>query len=295
MNEMDESYNEYINGENGIVKKWLTAGAKGWRLDVADELPDEFIENIRACAKNKDPDAIILGEVWEDASNKISYGKRRRYLLGAELDSVMNYPIRNGIIDFIISKNSKCLYDTVLNIIENYPEPVIKNLMNILGTHDTERILTVISDYYDSNAEKILKLAAAIQYTLPGVPCIYYGDEAGMVGRKDPFCRRCYPWGDENKKLVSFYQELGKFRANATSLKNGEFVPVFIGNSSFSFIRKHEKENLFCIFNLGESLSVSLPENLGSVSSVFGSAKFDASEVSLKEGEFILIKCLNRT
>lgn len=295
VNKMDESYNEYINGKNGIVKKWLTAGAKGWRLDVADELPDEFIENIRASAKNKDPDAIILGEVWEDASNKISYGKRRRYLLGTELDSVMNYPIRNGIIDFIISKNSKCLYDTVLDIMENYPEPVIKNLMNILGTHDTERILTVISDYYDSNAEKILKLASAIQYTLPGVPCIYYGDEAGMVGRKDPFCRRCYPWGDENKKLVSFYQELGKFRANATSLKNGEFIPVFIGKSSFAFIRKHEKENLFCIFNLGESLSVSLPENLGSVSSAFGSAKFDASEVSLKEGEFILIKCLNRT
>lgn len=295
VNEIDESYNKYINGENGIVKKWLTAGAKGWRLDVADELPDEFIENIRASAKNKDPDAIILGEVWEDASNKISYGKRRRYLLGTELDSVMNYPVRNGIIDFIISKDSKCLYDTVLNIMENYPGPVIKNLMNILGTHDTERILTVISDYYDSNAEKILKLATAIQYTLPGVPCVYYGDEAGMVGRKDPFCRRCYPWGDENKKLVSFYQELGKFRANATSLKNGEFIPVFIGKSSFAFIRKHEKENLFCIFNLGESLSVSLPENLGSVSSAFGSAKFDASEVSLKEGEFILIKCLNRT
>ena len=88
--ETDPHYMEYINGERGIVRKWLKAGASGWRLDVADELPDPFLEGLRAAVKKENPEALILGEVWEDASNKSAYGQRRRYLLGRQLDSVMN-------------------------------------------------------------------------------------------------------------------------------------------------------------------------------------------------------------
>lgn len=230
VNETDESYNEFINGEEGIVRKWLRAGASGWRLDVADELPDLFIDRLSAAAKAEKPDALVLGEVWEDASNKSAYGVRRRYLLGGQLDSVMNYPFRDAIFGFLLGGNPKDFAEAVENIAENYPPQCLRLLMNHIGTHDTERALTVLGgepagsrgrewqsgqrltpSQRETGIQR-LKLAAAIQYILPGVPCIYYGDEAGMEGYRDPFNRACYPWGRENKELLEWYRLLGKIR-----------------------------------------------------------------------------------
>lgn len=145
VNECDPSYNDYINGTHGIIRKWLALGADGWRLDVADELPDEFLENLRDAAKAEKPDAVILGEVWEDASNKEAYGQRRKYFQGHQLDSVMNYPFRNAILGFLTGADAANMMEIIMNIVENYPPQVLRLLMNHIGTHDTERAITVLA------------------------------------------------------------------------------------------------------------------------------------------------------
>lgn len=291
IDENNEEYCEFITGENGIIAKWLNLGAKGWRLDVADELPDEFISKIRKRMKSIDKDSILFGEVWEDASNKESYNQRRRYFLGDELDSVTNYPFRNAIIEFLINKNSDYLYKTILEIMNNYPREVIPNLMNILGTHDTERILTVISDHYKIDAINILKLAVAIQFTLPGIPCIFYGDEAGLTGKKDPYCRKCFPWGQENKDILRFYKSLGKFRKSSQSLKNGNFSPLFFGSKIFAFKRETEKEILFCIFNLkDEAFKFQLEENFKNIKTFPENIENQNNKIIIPSKNFALIK-----
>ena len=236
VNETDESYNAFINGEDGIVRRWLRAGASGWRLDVADELPDPFIDKLSAAAKAEDPEALVLGEVWEDASNKAAYGVRRRYLLGGQLDSVMNYPFRDAIFAFLLGGDPKAFAEAVENIVENYPPQCLRLLMNHIGTHDTERALTVLggepagsrgrewqsgqtlNQRQRETGVARLKLAAMLQYLLPGVPCLYYGDEAGLEGYRDPFNRACYPWGREDKELLDWYRALGAMRAEQKSI-----------------------------------------------------------------------------
>ena len=144
VNEECPSYADYITGENGVIRYWLKYSLGGFRLDVADELPDEFIEKIRQAVKAADPEAVVLGEVWEDASNKIAYSKRRKYFWGKELDSVMNYPLKDAIIQFILSGDTSLFRQTVAMLRDNYPKSVLDSLMNILGTHDTARILTAL-------------------------------------------------------------------------------------------------------------------------------------------------------
>ena len=231
VNETNDSYNEYINGPQGIVRKWLKAGASGWRLDVADELPDLFLDRLHDAVKAEQPDALILGEVWEDASNKSAYGVRRRYLLGRQLDTVMNYPFRDAILGFLLGEDPGRFAEAVETIVENYPPQCLNLLMNHIGTHDTERALTVLggepagargrewqaaqklTPAQRETGVKRLKLASLIQYLLPGVPCLYYGDEAGMEGYRDPFNRGCYPWGHEDQELLAWYRQLGQLRA----------------------------------------------------------------------------------
>lgn len=259
VNEENDNFSDFITGKGGVLSKWLDCGASGWRLDVADELPDDFIEKIRATIKRKKKKALLLGEVWEDASNKESYGKRRKYLLGSELDSVMNYPFREAIIDFIRTKNSQGIFNTVLNICENYPSLVLNNLMNLLSTHDTERIFTVVSNITNTTKEECLnfiKLAVALQYTLPGVPSIFYGDEAGLTGGKDPFCRKCYPWGRENKDLLEFFKQIGNFRKQCVCLKSGRFTPIFIDDKTFAFKRESKEGKIFCSFGFNDNKNI---------------------------------------
>lgn len=229
--EMTPSYSEYIlSSPNSIVKRWLKSGASGWRLDVADELPDEFLALLRRCVKEEKSDALILGEVWEDAANKISYGKQREFLFGRCLDSVMNYPLREAIIGFLTHMfNAEEFCRRVLSLRENYPVQTFYSLMNFLSTHDVERITTRLAGDTAAlsreekaryridgdaliRAKALHKLAALILYALPGMPCIYYGDEAGMQGCTDPFNRGTYPWGKEDAELLAWYRALGEMR-----------------------------------------------------------------------------------
>ena len=258
VNETNETYNAYINGTDGVIQTWLKAGADGWRLDVADELPDLFLDDITKAAKQVKPTSMILGVVWEDASNKMAYGQRRRYLLGKQLDSVMNYPFREAIIGFLTGKNPAEMMELIMTVLEHYPPSAIHLLMNHIGTHDTERILTVLggeplngrdrewqsrtklSQEQRSRGLSLLKLASLMQYTLPGIPCVYYGDEAGMEGYRDPFNRGCFPWGHEDAELVSWYRSLGKIRHSCEVLKQGTLEPYYADDDCFVYVRSDE-------------------------------------------------------
>lgn len=265
--EDDPSFNEYINGEDGIIRKWIKAGNSGWRLDVVDELPDVFIENLRKAVKAEGEDNIVIGEVWEDASNKESYGSRRRFLLGEQLDTVMNYPFRGAILEYLKGIDAYHIMEGILCIMENYPRPVIKNLMNFITTHDTERAITLLAGEPLNGRDRgfqaatrltpeqkafgvqLIKLAAGIQFTLPGFPCVYYGDEAGVEGYKDPFNRTTYPWGHENMELLEWHKDLANFRKSCTCFSDGEFSSGYCKNNIMSYIRYDDSDAVLCIFN----------------------------------------------
>ena len=267
INEHSQTYQEFILGENGVVKHWLGHGIGGYRLDVADELPDFFLEKLRKSVKEENEDAVIIGEVWEDASNKIAYSERRKYLLGNELDSVMNYPLKDAIINYVTTADTKMLRETIAMLLDNYPKQTLDCLMNILGTHDTPRILTVLGGKACSDkdemavtflteeereyAKKRLKMAAFLQYTLPGVPCIYYGDEIGMEGYQDPFCRRCFDWGRIHDELVGFYQTLGKIRREELPdvFKSGVYREIFADRFCLVFERKANHSSAYVFVN----------------------------------------------
>lgn len=288
--EGNESFSEFITGKDGVIRHWLKLGIMGWRLDVADELPDSFLDRIRSAMKAENPEAFLLGEVWEDASNKISYGVRRRFLRGGQLDSVMNYVFANAIIDFIRNSDAAKLCEAVEDLMENYPKESVHLLMNHIGTHDTARAVTMLGradDYIGDRAWqskyrlspeekemgiKRLKIAAVLQYTLPGVPSLFYGDEAGIEGFGDPFCRATYPWGSENIELIEFYKALGKTRRKAEALKKGDFNAHIAENDVFAFIRRDGKHSVLVAVNRGENENeISLPQDFLSAKSVFGS------------------------
>lgn len=286
VNETEPTYLDYIlRSHDAIIKKWLRLGASGWRLDVADELPDEFIKILRKEAKSEKDDCVIIGEVWEDASSKISYGKLREYLLGNELDSVMNYPFKDSMIDFVTGHiDAKQFENQIMRIIENYPPDVLHSLMNIAGTHDTARIKTVLSGKsfpenesneatwlfapYGTDETKAIEremLMAFMQLTFIGVPCIYYGDEIGMDGIGDPYNRKPFTWRKINPELLDFYKTHISYRNSNDFIKYGSFVPLYAKDNVFIYLREirngkdcfgKKRENGCGIFavNCGDSL-----------------------------------------
>jgi len=203
----------FFTGKDGVARHWLRQGADGWRIDVADELPDVFLDRLFEASVKERPEAYILGEVWEDASRKWSHGGRRRFLLGGQMHSVMNYPLANAILRFACEAAAEQLAEVIGSQLEHYPPHAITGLMNHIGTHDTPRALTrLLAGASIDSARRRLMLCAALQYTLPGNPCVYYGDEAGLQGAKDPFNRACYPWEREDEGLLAWYRTLGELR-----------------------------------------------------------------------------------
>lgn len=267
VDENNPNFTEFICGENGVIRYWLERGAAGWRLDVADELPDKFIDKIRHAVKAVDSEKCVIGEVWEDASNKESYGVKRRYLLGSQLDSVMNYPFRDAILNYVSGGRCSDFCRSVLKIIENYPKPSVDTLMNFISTHDVERAINRLGgeSFHDKSkdwmAEKYLtdeqyeigkkrmKLAMVLQFFLPGVPSVYYGDEAGLQGYKDPFNRRCYPWGCEDTELIEFVSELSKIRKSSKVFIDGTLHFLIADKDILCFARARvERKKAFVIF-----------------------------------------------
>ncbi len=258
--EVTESYVNYIiEDEDSVIAHWLRLGADGFRLDVVDELPDRFVLRLKRRLRELKPDALLIGEVWEDASNKWTYGECRRYFVDGELDATMNYPWRKAIIDYVLGHDDgSILGEQIMTIAENYPPQVLSCVMNLLGSHDTARILTVLGDdFKGSKAEqaeryltdkqrqiavKRLLTAAFLEFTLPGMASIYYGDEVGVEGFDDPFCRRTFPWGREDLNLQSYFRELAALKNKTPALRTGDVRVTEAGQGRVSFQRTAETQ-----------------------------------------------------
>ncbi len=272
VNEMEPSYLDFIcKGMNSVVKHWMKEGIAGFRLDVADELPDEFILEVRKAMDKVTKDNLLVGEVWEDPTNKVSYDQNRNYYINASLKSVMNYPFMENVIGFM--KGIKSAYD--LNEffymqMENYPKEYYMSNLNLIDGHDRVRIITELSDSRDVNemseeekktheidrdkyllAVSRLKALSVLQYTIPGIPLLYYGDEVGVFGYADPYNRKPFPWGREDKELLAHYEELGKMRGKSKVFGKGDFKPIFAGNHTIGFERNYEGEKVIVIVNRG--------------------------------------------
>ncbi|MCL2086468.1 MAG: glycoside hydrolase family 13 protein [Oscillospiraceae bacterium] len=278
VNENVESYTEYICGKDGILQKWLDAGAAGWRLDVVDELPDEFIDKLHIAVKEKGKDKVIYGEVWEDATTKESYGVRRRYLTGGQLDSVMNYPFKEFIISYIKESAPEPFKDGIMTILERYPKPAVDILMNFLSTHDIERVITRLAgDKIGDNGREwqanqhlsdaqyvygkvLVKCAMVLQFFLPGIPCIYYGDETGVGGYKDPFNRRTYPWGKEDDDLIEFTAELSHIRKSHHVFREGALKFIEVEPNYCIFSRSFGDETVVIYLNKSKRTLIFEPE-----------------------------------
>lgn len=276
--EESPGYVEYmVTGEDSIIRRWLRAGASGWRLDVADELPDRFIEKIRAVVDETKPDSLVLGEVWEDASTKIAYSQRRRYLLGKELHGVMNYPFRTSLLAYLQGGDADDFRETMETLRENYPPAAFYSAMNFLGTHDTARILTVLgaervpeskderAAYRLSPAERerglaLVRLAALVMFTFPGSPTLYYGDEMDMEGFEDPFNRGAYPWGTGGHELLPHFTRLGRLRRDIPALRRGAIRWLYTSGPLLAFARELPEERTVTVANASaESQSLTLP------------------------------------
>ncbi len=244
VNELCPSYLSYqVTGHDSTVRQWMAEGIDGFRLDVADELPDAFLRSLKQVLREENQDSFLLGEVWEDASNKISYDVRRRYFAGDELDSVTNYPFHDTMVDLILGRCTACqAVPRMKSLRENYPDGPFFALMNMTGTHDTVRILTLLGAAPDSStmtepdraifrlsaqdrraAVQRLELYLSVLFTHPGIPSVYYGDEAGLEGFEDPYNRKTYPWGKVDPLVFSLFRRYASLRKREILLRRGDY------------------------------------------------------------------------
>ena len=321
-------WQNYVYGKGGIIDKWFEMGIDGLRLDVADELTDEFIENIRIAVKRNNPEGFILGEVWENAITKEGYGKQRKYLLGKGLDSVMNYPFTNAILKYVRFGKADYFVETINEIITQYPKEALHSVMNSLSTHDITRAITtlvnegiqnsrynwiwdvpcsrewqfkhdILSEEKLNESKELLKIATAIQYFLPGNPCIYYGDEIGMYGYKDPFNRKCFAWDNIDKDLHDFFVKLGKVRKNMSFLSEADtrilqandktlIFERYVENEQFEEKKKHTSEDkvLIAINRTENDIEIDIPDDYKNGKIVF---ERNASENKLSKYGILII------
>lgn len=267
IDEKNPEYHELVCGKDGVLRKWLRAGARGWRLDVADELSDGFIEDIKSAVVAERPDAALIGEVWEDASNKMAYGKLRQYFEGTELDGTMNYPLRTALLAFVRNRiGAPEMAARLEQLRENYPRDAFFSTLNLLGSHDRERLFTVLGDAPDpdtlseeareafrldeghaSLAMSRLWLTVLLQMTLPGVPCIYYGDERGLEGFRDPYNRAAFPWDGGRMDCATVFRNAIAVRKALPVLTTGDFEPFADGEDVFGFWRRGEDGECVCV------------------------------------------------
>ena len=273
----EPSCREYFVGKEGVIPHYASLGIKGFRLDVADELSDSFIRAIKTRLRENDAGSLLYGEVWEDASNKIAYDKRKRYYCGDELDGVMNYPLRTAILEYVRTGKTDALGYYVSEVMPNMPRETLGLQLNLIGTHDTPRALTALGGQPENGravrelsnvrmteeeyavARDRLILAYLMAATFPGRPMIYYGDEAGMEGYADPMNRMPYPWEREDPTLVEAYRAIGKLRLVNEALISGSFAIKHLDGSLLVYERKIGKSAVTVFINRSQSdLTVSL-------------------------------------
>ncbi len=268
VNSDEESYRRFLFRQ--VIPKWMEMGVSHWRLDVADELSDGFLAELRQCVRAHNPGGAVIGEVWEDATDKVSYDNRRLYFHGRELDGVMNYPLREAIIAWICHGDDKTLRRGTERLYRRYPKWASDNQMNFLGTHDTLRILTALggeAEGVHTNAELAhmhmtdaerrvgmarLMAAYGLLAAMPGVPCVFYGDEVGMEGYRDPFCRRPFPWhklipGSPEMELLAYYRKIGQIRQKETVFRTGTMRLLHVDDKVLLFVREPWMGEAWCI------------------------------------------------
>ncbi|MEG1396531.1 MAG: glycoside hydrolase family 13 protein [Oscillospiraceae bacterium] len=277
--EEQPSYRDYIiENKNSIIARWLRAGADAWRLDVADELPDDFVAAVNAAAKRVKPDAVVIGEVWEDGTTKIAYDVRRKHILGGHCDGLMNYPLRAAIVSYLLGGSAGDFEEAMETLREHYPRDSFYSCMNALGTHDTPRIFTLLGvgqDYKDKTkafradfrlnpeqrtlAEKRLTMGLTALFCFPGSPMVYYGDETEMEGFEDPFNRRTFPWGRENTPISAHITRLGTLRKTEKALRSGDISYPVADRNLLCFARILDGETVAAALNNGKAATLTLP------------------------------------
>ncbi len=305
---------DYLAGHDGIAAGRVRSGISGWRLDVADELSDEFLDTLRqslhsAAKETGAEQPIIIGEVWENAADKMAYGHRRRYFGGKQLDSVMNYPLRQALIAFVRDGDAEQLYNTLIELYASYPRPVCHALMNLIGTHDTARILTVLGDptlgegktntelsvtrlspRTRATAIKRLRMALTLLFTVYGVPSLFYGDEAGMEGYHDPFCRMPYPWGRENESLIETVRFLGHLRRREPCLSVGDFRVLLHTEHAIAYERNLGDSHLIVAANRGEQPLILPLDGVYERVSMDSTRRMRGDELRLTPDEFCILR-----
>lgn len=214
-----------------VIPHYMRLGVGGWRLDVVDEYSGAFLEGITRAVRACDPQAPVIGEVWEDASCKVAYGEpRKNYFCGGRLDGVTNYPLRDALIAFLTGRDTQTLALTLHAQYLRYPAAHRRSLMNMLGSHDTVRIVNALAGAdgeglseaeraalrltaaQRQSAVRALKAAYLFLCAQVGWPCLYYGDETALEGCADPFCRRPYPWGSADAELIGYFRRCAAMR-----------------------------------------------------------------------------------
>lgn len=297
-----KSFREMIAGKKGIIEKWTKLGVKGWRLDVVDELREDFVKDIRKAVKKNNSQAVLIGEVWEDASNKVAYSYRRHYFQGEELDGVMNYPFKEATLAYALGGSADSFIETVSAIVENYPRQSLDTTMNLIDSHDTARALSVLSgidmsgtdkayrrdfrmsgDIYEL-ARKRLILASAIQFMLPGIPSIFYGDERGMQGYEDPLCRRTVDWNNCDEEIFAHYKKLGSIRKKYNAQMRGDTY-FERADGLLVLCRKSGKKIIKTVVNNTDSVKTYYCENIKKdllADTATNCEKFDLQPCSVK-------------
>lgn len=291
----NKEWQHFLFSEDGVIDKWFKLGIDGLRLDVADELPDFFLKKIRETVLRNKKDSFIIGEVWENAATKEKDGNTRNYLLGHSLDTVMNYPWTDAILRYVRFGDFKKFEIQVLEILNDYPQDAVFSTMNALSTHDITRAITTLQGegieqnrewvwdvpilgdarknrqwQYDNDklerkdykeAKKKLKIATIIQYFLPGNVSIFYGDEVGLHGYKDPFNRKPYPWNHRDKDLLKFFRALGKIRTKYEFLREADFGFISLNEEILAFERTSSENSMYVVVNRGKNThKIEMPE-----------------------------------
>ncbi len=213
---------------DSVLRRWLGEGIGGWRLDAAEQKSHEFWREARTAVKAQDPNAVIIGEFWHNSAP---------WLAGDQWDGTMNYRFRDAVLGWLANpaRTVEMMVNQLDSIREDYPSQALAASMNLIDSHDTARALT------DAGGDKnMLRLMALMQFTWPGMPTIYYGDEAGMEGASDPDDRRTYPWGNEDKSLVEYYKMLASTRHATSALRTGDYINLAFDNKLdiYAYARK---------------------------------------------------------
>lgn len=310
LNKSAEGYRKLLFDKGGVIDKWTRFGIDGWRLDVVDELPTEFVDALRAAVKGVNPEVAIIGEVWEDASTKVSYSTLRPYLTKGELDGVMNYPFKEAILSFCLFGGAKAFGSKVMRIYENYPADALNSSMTLIGTHDTVRALNALSglDVRHTSkeqrrdirlvgealdlAKRRLKIASLLQYLLPGVPSVYYGDEVGLQGYEDPMNRATFPWGREDEEILAHYRFLGGVRKKYREVLLGGMETIEQGEILILHRFRDGKHLLAAVNPTFEDRTLTFPKTRAARDILSGKEIHGGESVTVKALDYLLFESL---